>query len=423
VLPDGRAGALGRPSSGRLHDVPAPLVTVVGIGADGWTGLTGPAQQALRSAQVVLGSSRQLGLLPDEVTATRRAWPSPLLPALPGLLEEHDSDRVVVLASGDPMFFGIGSSVLAILGPDRVRVLPHPSSVALACARLGWPLDTVEVVSAVGRPLETVHPALQPGRRVLVLVADGSAAAALSELLCTRGYGGSEVTVLEQLGGAAERVLGGRAAQQRHAAHDPLAVVAISAVANPVVVALPRTPGLPDDAFVHDGQITKREIRVLALAALVPVPGQLLWDVGAGSGSVGVEWMRTHPASRAIAIEPREDRRATIRTNALALGVPGLEVVAGTAPAALAGLARPDAIFVGGGVSVAGVMQACVGALTPGARLVANAVTLESEGVLADWHARLGGTLTRLAIHRAGPVGGFTGWRPAMPVTQWSYQA
>jgi precorrin-6Y C5,15-methyltransferase (decarboxylating) len=409
--------------SGRLHSVPRPPVTVVGIGADGWIGLSAAAQQCLLLAEVILGSARQLDLVPAEVTATRRAWPSPLLAALPALLEEHRSAQTVVLASGDPMFFGIGSTLVDILGADRVRVLPQPSSVALACARLGWPVDAAEVISAVGRPLETVHPALQPGRRVLVLVGTSDAAPALAALVGSRGYGASVVTLLEQLGGPGERIVRAPAADWTLAVHDPLAIVAVAVHPDPGTVALPRTPGLPDDAFVHDGQITKREIRALALAALAPVPGHLLWDVGAGSGSIGVEWMRTHPASRAIAVEPREDRRATIAANALALGVPGLEIVAGSAPDALAGLPRPDAIFVGGGVSVPGVLAACVAALTPGARLVADAVTLESEGALAGWHARLGGTLTRVSIQRAAPVGGFTGWRPAMPVTQWSYQA
>jgi precorrin-6Y C5,15-methyltransferase (decarboxylating) len=179
-------------------------------------------------------------------------------------------------------------------------------------------------------------------------------------------------------------------------------------------------PGLPDDAFEHDGQITKREVRALALAALAPVPGQLLWDVGAGSGSVGIEWMRVHPASRAIAIEPRAERRMRIARNAVALGVPGLSVVDGAAPAALAGLPRPDAVFIGGGVTVDGVAAACWEALADGGRLVANAVTIEGERVLADWQGRVGGTLTRLSIERAGPLGGFTAWRPALPVTQWA---
>jgi precorrin-6Y C5,15-methyltransferase (decarboxylating) len=320
-----------------------------------------------------------------------------------------------VLASGDPMFYGIGSTLVRLLGAERVSVLPHPSSVSLAAARLGWPLDDVDVVSLVGRPLELLHPALQPGRRVLALTAETSAAAAIRALLGARGFGGSPVTVLADLGGPAEAV--GPAVGQPH---SRLAIIAIECRLDPEAAPLPRSPGLPDDAFEEDGQITKREIRALALAALAPVPGQLLWDVGAGSGSIGIEWMRTHPASRAIAVEARADRRDRIIRNAAALGAPGLVVVAGAAPEALAGLPRPDAVFIGGGVTVEGVVAACWDALNAGGRLVANAVTIEGELALAGWHGRLGGSLTRIAVERAGPLGGFTTWRPALPVVQWS---
>ncbi|MCU1656064.1 MAG: precorrin-6y C5,15-methyltransferase (decarboxylating), CbiE subunit [Pseudonocardiales bacterium] len=402
---------------------PEPLVTVVGVGADGWAGLPGPSREALLTAGVVVGSERQLALLGGAVGAERVPWPTPLLPALQGILQSHRGSGLVVLASGDPMFFGIGASIVRRLGPAAVRVLPHPSAVSLACARLGWPVQDVDVVSLVGRPLETIHPAVQPGRRLLVLVSDADGAAEISSLLRERGYGPSAVTVLEQLGGPAERVVRGTAATAAtaHAPHDPLAVLAIECVAEPATVPLPRSPGLPDDEFDSDGQLTKREVRAVSIAALAPVPGQLLWDVGAGSGSVGIEWMRTHPACRAVAIEPRADRRERIARNARTLGVPALTIVDGAAPAALRGLPAPDAIFVGGGVSGAGVLDACVAALRPGGRLVANAVTVQAEGVLAAWHARLGGTLVRIAIQRAAPVGSFTGWRPALPVTQWSY--
>jgi precorrin-6B C5,15-methyltransferase / cobalt-precorrin-6B C5,C15-methyltransferase len=392
-------------------------VTVAGIGADGWAGLSPRSQAAIEQAGVVVGGPRQLGLLPDSVPGRRIPLPSPLLPGLPELLGDAPlaGGGLVVLASGDPMFYGIGSTLVRLLGPERVRVLPHPSSVSLAAARLGWPLDDVDVVSLVGRPLELLRPALQPGRRVLALTAEPSAAAAIRALLGPRGFGGSPVTVLADLGGPTEAV--GPADGQPH---SRLAIVAIECRLDPQAAPLPRSPGLPDDAFERDGQITKREIRALALAALAPVPGQLLWDVGAGSGSIGIEWMRTHPASRAIAVEPRADRRDRIIRNAAALGVPGLVVVAGAAPEALAGLPRPDAVFIGGGVTVAGVVAACWDALDAGGRLVANAVTIEGELALAGWHGRLGGSLTRIAVERAGPLGGFTTWRPALPVVQWS---
>ena len=392
-----------------------PTVTVTGIGADGWAGLSPRARAAIEQAGAVVGGGRQLALLPASVAGRRIPLPSPLLPGLPELVTEHSGGGLVVLASGDPMFYGIGSTLVRLLGAERVRVLPHPSSVSLAAARLGWPLDDVDVVSLVGRPLELLHPALQPGRRVLALTAETSAAAGIRALLETRGFGASPVTVLADLGGPAEAIgpADGRP-------HSRLAIVAIECRLDAGAAPLPRSPGLPDDAFEQDGQITKREIRALALAALAPVPGQLLWDVGAGSGSIGIEWMRTHPASRAIAVEPRADRRDRIARNAAALGVPGLAVVPGTAPAALTGLPRPDAVFIGGGVTADGVVQACWDALDAGGRLVANAVTIEGELTLAGWHRRLGGSLTRIAVERADRLGSFTTWRPALPVVQWA---
>lgn len=394
-----------------------PTVAVVGVGAGGWVDLAESARSAVRAAEVIIGSDRQLALLKDTDPTRHVVLPSPLLPALDNLLVAHRGRRVAVLASGDPMFFGIGATIVRLLGRDAVHVLPHPSSVALAAARLGWPLADLDVVSVVGRPLALLHPFVQPGRRILVLTADTSGAREVRALLAARGYARSEVTVLAQLGGPAEQVAPGT-----DEPHDPLAIVAIECVADADTVPLSRSAVLPDDAFEHDGQITKREIRALTLAALVPVPGQLLWDVGAGCGSVGIEWLRTHPACRAVAIEPRADRRARIAANAEALGVPGLEIVEGAAPAALAGLPAPDAVFVGGGVSEPGVIEAGHAALRPRGRLVANAVTIETETVLASWHTRLGGTLTRIMVQRAAPVGGFTGWRPAMPVTQWTWR-
>jgi precorrin-6Y C5,15-methyltransferase (decarboxylating) len=398
--------------------VSSQIVTVAGIGADGWPGLSPLTRDAISQARVIVGAPRQLALLPADLTGQRVPLPSPLLPGLPELIARHAGAALVVLASGDPMLHGIGATLARLLGPARLRVLPHPSSVSLAAARLGWPLDDVDVVSLVGRPRELLHPLLQPGRRVLALTAHESAAADVRALLEARGFGASPVTVLADLGGPDELIAAVRGPGGEP--HSRLAIIAIECRLDPAITPLPRVPGLPDDAFEHDGQLTKREVRALALAALAPVPGQLLWDVGAGSGSVGIEWMRVHPASRAIAIEPRADRRERITRNAAALGVPGLSVVAGSAPQALAGLPAPDAVFVGGGVTAGGVMRACLDALGPGGRLVANAVTLEGEAVLADWRQRLGGTLTRIGVERAGELGAFTAWRPALPVVQWS---
>ncbi|MCA0144121.1 precorrin-6y C5,15-methyltransferase (decarboxylating) subunit CbiE [Blastococcus sp. LR1] len=398
---------------------PAP-VTVVGIGADGWDGLSPTARRAIESADVLRGSARQLGLVPASVTAERVPWPSPMGPALAAVRETHPGRRVVVLASGDPMFSGIGTSLVRALGPEVVDVVPHSSSVTLACARLGWAVEETTVVTVVGRPVELLAPHVTPGRRLLVLGSDTRSPAAVADRLVAWGYGASRVTALAQLGGPDERRFAGTAAEWPHAETDPLVLTAVEVVADPGSVPLPTTPGLPDDAYEHDGQLTKRDVRTVTLARLAPLPGQLLWDVGAGAGSIGIEWMRVHPSCRAVAVEAHPDRAARIGRNAGRLGVPDLRVVHGRAPEALAGLPAPDAVFVGGGATAPGVLDACWDALPTGGRLVVNAVTLESEAVLAERHAREGGELVRLGVATAAPVGGFTGWKPAMPVTIWS---
>ncbi|MFE3827432.1 precorrin-6y C5,15-methyltransferase (decarboxylating) subunit CbiE [Streptomyces sp. NPDC059092] len=396
-------------------------MTVVGIGADGWAGLSGEAREALRRADVVIGGDRQLGLLPaGECQGERVAWPSPLRPAVPGLLATHAGRRIAVLASGDPMFYGIGRALGEVVGAAALRVVPHPSSVSYACARLGWPVEDAEVVTLVGRPTDRLTAALHDGRRVLVLSAGAATPAEVAALLRARGYGPSRMHVLEQLGSDRERQLTSTADGWDLPAGDPLNVVAVDCRRAPGAPRLGAVPGLPDAAYEHDGQLTKRHVRAATLGALAPAPGELLWDVGGGSGSIAVEWLRTHPSCRAVSVERDPARAERIGRNARALGVPGLRVAVGAAPGALAGLPVPDAVFIGGGLTAPGLLDACWDALPVGGRLVANTVTLESEALLAEWYKRLGGELVRLAVAHAVPVGGFTGWRQAMPVTQWA---
>ncbi|MEU6483468.1 precorrin-6y C5,15-methyltransferase (decarboxylating) subunit CbiE [Streptomyces sp. NPDC046887] len=393
----------------------------MGLGADGWAGLPEASREALRAAEVLIGGVRQLDLLPpEECPGERIGWPSPLRPAVPRLLAEHAGRRIAVPASGDPMFYGIGRALGETVGPDRLRVLPHPSSVSYACARLGWPVEDTETVTAVGRPLAALAAALHHGRRLLVLSAGPATPGEVAALLRDRGYGPSPLTVLEQLGSDRERILTGTADDWPHPPGDALNIVAVSCVRAPGALRLGSVPGLPDEAYEHDGQLTKRHVRAATLAALAPAPGELLWDIGGGSGSIGVEWMRAHRSCRAIAVERDQARAARIGRNAAALGVPALRVVHAAAPDGLAALPAPDAVFVGGGLTAPGLLEACWSALRPGGRLVANTVTLESEALLADAYRRHGGELVRLAVAHAVPVGGFTGWRQAMPVTQWS---
>ncbi|MFE3769161.1 precorrin-6y C5,15-methyltransferase (decarboxylating) subunit CbiE [Streptomyces sp. NPDC059122] len=403
---------------------PLPL-SVVGIGADGWDGLSPAARRELAAAEVLIGGARQLALLPAECAGERVPWPSPLRPAVPGLLAAHAGRRVCVLASGDPMFYGIGRTLTEVMAQDAavrrpLQVVPHPSSVAYACARLGWAVEDVEVVTLVGRPAENLVRALYDGRRVLVLSAGAGTPGEVAGLLRDRGFGPTRMRVLEQLGGARERMAEGSAERWDAPAGDPLNVIALDCVREPDAPRLPVVPGLPDDAYEHDGQLTKRHVRAATMAALAPAPGELLWDIGGGSGSIAVEWLRAHRSCRAVSVERDEARAARIGRNARALGVPALGVVHGAAPAALAGLPTPDAVFIGGGLTAPGLLDACWDALPPGGRIVANTVTLESEALLTAWYRRHGGELVRLAIAHAVPVGGFTGWRQAMPVTQWS---
>ncbi|NNH69346.1 bifunctional cobalt-precorrin-7 (C(5))-methyltransferase/cobalt-precorrin-6B (C(15))-methyltransferase [Nocardia uniformis] len=394
-------------------------ISVVGIGADGWDGLGGTARRAIVEADVLLGSGRQLALVPEgETGAGRVAWPAPLVPALTGLLKTYAGERVCVLASGDPMFFGIGVTLARLVGARALRVVPQPSSAALACARLGWALAETPVVSAVGRRLETVLPELADGRRVLVLGPDEHTPAQLAELLARNGFGASMLTVLEQLGGPGERSASGTAENWDLPAGDALNIVAVECVAQPSAVRLSRLPGLPDSVYSGDGQLTKAEVRTLTVAALAPAPGELLWDVGGGSGTIAIEWCRTHSSCRAVTFEHLDTRREQIAVNAAALGVPTIDM-RGAAPDAFGGPA-PDAIFIGGGLTQDDMFDACWQALRPGGRLVANTVTAESESLLLTLAAAHGGTLRRFQIYRAEPLGGFTSWRPQLPVTQWS---
>jgi len=394
-------------------------IVVVGIGADGWAGLGEVARAAVTRARTVVGSRRQLALLPVEVAGERRPLPSPLEPFLDELAG-GDADGVCVLASGDPMLHGIGASLARRVGPDGLRIHPHASAFALACARLGWPAAEVELASAVGRSHAVVARLLQPGRRIVAYVTGEDGARSLARLVTDRGHGPSRFVVLERLGAEDERVVESTA-EAFDADADPLHAVAIEVRPAAGTPLLPLVPGLPDDAYDTDGQLTKRHIRAATLAALAPAPRALLWDVGAGSGSISIEWLRAEPTARATAIESRAERAARVERNAETLGVPDrLAVVVGPAPEALARLETPSAVFVGGGVTAPGMLDTCWDALEPGGRLVVNAVTLESEQVIVAACAALGGTLTRIEIGHAQPVGGFTGWRPQMPVVQWA---
>jgi precorrin-6Y C5,15-methyltransferase (decarboxylating) len=408
-------------------------LTIVGVGADGQPAPEG--ESALADAQIVLGSERLLGrstfshggekegAAPSGLDSRGQRKVEVWRPGLAAMLDQVTACRgtpTAVLATGDPMWFGIGATLARHLDPAEFAVHAAPSAFQLAAARLGWPLQHVATMSLHGRPVEGLHPHVLPGNRILALTSDRTTIAGAAALLVARGYGPSRLVVLEHLGGPAERLTETTAAAFDPAAIGDFHVLAIDCVADSGAALLPPLPGLPDDAFAHDGQLTKREVRAVTLARLAPYPGALLWDVGAGCGSIAIEWLRAARDARAMAFERDTARCALIAANAISLGTPGLTVVSGEAPAALAGAAAPDAVFIGGGVADPALFAACWAALRPGGRLVANAVTLAGEQALCERQARLGGELVRLEISVLASLGGAQAMRPRLPVTQWA---
>jgi precorrin-6B C5,15-methyltransferase / cobalt-precorrin-6B C5,C15-methyltransferase len=392
-------------------------LAIVGIGEDGLDGLIPAARELIAQAEFVVGGKRHLALA-GPLSAETMTWPSPIESAL-DVIEAHRGRSVCVLASGDPFFFGVGSMLMRRFEVGELIAVPAPSAFALAAARLGWSQQDCALLTLHGRPLEAIIPHLQPEACILALSWDDATPAKLAALLTARGMGRSRLTICEAMGGARERI---RTTEAQNFALDKvtdLNTIALEVVAERGARILPRMAGLPDEWFEHDGQITKREIRAMTLSSLAPRCGELLWDVGSGSGSVAIEWMLADPANRGVAIEVRHDRAERIGRNAESFGVPGLSVVAGEAPHAFGDLPRPDAIFIGGGASAPGMIDGASGALKAGGRLVVNAVTLETQAACVDWRARWGGELTQIAIAHAEPVGRYSGWRAAMPIVQW----
>lgn len=402
------------------------MIHVIGIGAGGYADLSGAARDLLASAPAILGAPRQLGLLPEALPAERREWPRPMMPGLRAAVEALPEGSVV-LASGDPMFHGVGATLAREFGPDRFRVLPQSSSAALACARLGWPSAEVPVISLVSRPVAAIIPALEGGRRFLVLGRDAATpaeVAALVRALTPKGTEPAEITVLSELGGPHERV------GDVQGATSKLNVIAVEPHQG---LGRSLAPGLPDSAYECDrGQLTKQDVRAWTVAALAPRPGELLWDVGGGSGSIAIEWLRVCPSARAISFERNEVRREMIRRNAERLGTPELQVLGGapeafptstelTPATASMSHSRPNVVFIGGGLTAAGVVTDAMAALMPGGRMVANAVTVESERKLWELREQFGGEVRRIQVSAEHAVGRFTTMQPALPVTQWRW--
>ena len=395
----------------------APWMTVVGIGEDGMDGLSASARAAVEQAEVIIGGDRHHGLS-NSVTAERVAWPSPF-DAMIEVMRSHKGRRLIVLVTGDPLWYSVGARILKSIPADEVVFHPQLSAFQWAACRMGWSLADVETLTVHGRDAGQIIPWFAPGARLLVLTKDRTSPKAVGDLLSARGYGSSRLTVLAALGGSREERFD-MTAETAHADVPDFHTLAVECIAGADAVILPRT-GLPDNAFVHDGKITKRTVRALALAKLVPLRGQLLWDIGCGCGSIAVEWMRGAPEARAIGFEPLEKRRVMAAENARSLGTPKLELVDGLAPDCLIDAPEPDAVFIGGGVSEA-VIETALARLKPLGRLVAHAVTLDSEVHLLAAHKRHGGELLRVSVDTASPIGDYTGWKPSMPVLQWSWE-
>lgn len=401
--------------------VQSPWLAVVGIGERGWDALTEDARAAIEAAELVIGGQRHLALLPAMPGQKRIPWPSPLTEGVANIQAQRGR-RVCVLASGDPFWFGVGTTLARHINPAEMQVWPQPSAFALAAARLGWALQHVTCLSACGRDLNRVARELSDGARLLILSADGTTPAALAALLTARGFGGSQLAVFEHLDGPDEQRVSARADQWPHAETAALNTIAVDCVSDSFDTALGHVPGRSSNRFHQDGQITRSEVRAVVLSMLAPGSAECLWDIGAGSGAISVEWMLADTANQAIAIEARDARIQHIRDNATHFGVPDLACVQGHAPEALAGLAAPDAIFIGGGLTSPELLATCRNALgtNPRGRLVATSVTVEGDAALAEAVPRYGGDLRRIQASHAEPLGRFLGWSSDRPITIWN---
>lgn len=388
-------------------------LTIIGIGEDGLSGLGTLAREVIDDAEFLFGGERHLAL----VGKKGLIWKSPLEDSFVEL-DQLQGKKVAVIATGDPMWFGIGATLGRRYGPDAIKVIPSSSAFSLVAARLTWPLNEIDCLTVHGRDLDRVRAFLMPGNKLIILTNDGNTPGQIAELLKDTGFGGSLLTVFSQMGGTDERRFEGTAIDLDHDAIPDLNTVAIECLADEGLILKARTPGLPDDVFEHDGQLTKREVRAITVSSLAPMPGQMLWDIGAGCGSIGIEWLRGTLNARAIAVERNMDRLGMINRNALALGVPELKVIFGEALTEIIGLPSPDAVFIGGGLTTDGLLEYCWQNLRPGGRLVANSVTFESERRLFEAREKLGGDLNKIEISRAQAVGDYTSWHGLKPVTQ-----
>ena len=391
-------------------------LTIIGIGEDGWEGISNRARLSIKSAEVIVGSERLLKLLP-KTKAEIHEWPQPFS-AMVDRIKPLTSHNTVILATGDPMNYGVARKLMEFIPFSEMTIIPHISVFSLAASRMGWSLPDCDTLTLHGRPAANFETFIQPEAKLIVLTADASTIPEIARRLEARGFDQSHITVLENLDGNKEHV----SKYSPYTDYSDLNTVAIQCIASPNAKIYSRLAGLPDDAFIHDGQLTKREVRAATLAALAPAPDQLLWDIGAGCGSVSIEWMRSTRGCAAIAFEHNTDRLNMIAQNMDALGTPRLKVIAGKAPETFLNIPAPHAVFIGGGVGNAGVFETAWDKLRPAGRLVANVVTIEGEMHLYDLQEKHGGDLVKIEISNLTSVGPYRALKPRMAVTQWRVQ-
>lgn len=390
---------------------------IIGIGEDGIAGLSKDALSALAKVDVIIGGKRHHALT-KEIVAERINWPSPF-DAMVEIIENYKGKSVAVLVTGDPLWYSAGTSFCREFSSEEMKIYPQVSAFQWASVRMGWGIADCDTLTIHGRATENVIPYVAPNVQLLILTKNKASPKAVADLLTERGFGKSELTVLAHLGGSQEKRFDGIAEDWAHDVPD-FHTLAVKCIAGKGAKYYGRTGGLPDEAFEHDGQLTKRVIRSVSISQLRPFQNALLWDVGAGCGSVGIEWMRAARGAKAVAIEANEERSAMISKNAILLGTPSLQQIEGTAPAALLDLPMPDAIFIGGGITSDKLFDVAWKSLRDGGRLVANAVTLESESKLVSLHANYGGSLDRISVSEAVGIGRFNAMKPAMSVMQWA---
>ena len=397
-----------------------PWLTILGVGDDGLASLNSSAKLLFDRAETIIAPARVLEII-DTGNKNTIPWTFGVSETI-AFIKERRGEATTILATGDPMHFGIGATLRKFFDEDEMLVLPTPSGFSLAAAKLGWRLQDTAMISLHGRSVAALVPHIQPGRQIISLTSNAKTIYAAARSLTERNFAKSKLTILEHIGGASEKISTFLAEELLGEDKEfaDFNMLAIECVADDGAGFFSCVPGLDDDSFLHDGQLTKREVRALTLSLLAPYPHATLWDIGAGCGSIGIEWMRASQGAKAIAIEKDADRCELIAKNATILGTPTLKIHHGSALEQLSELPKPDAVFIGGGLTSKGLFDACWDALPLGKRLVANAVTVQSEAYLTKLFEAHGGELTRLQVSRAIPVGKFHGWKSNMPVTLWS---